>query len=420
MFDYDKWQEIFSTIRKNKLRTALTMFGIFWGIFMILILTGTGNGLKEGVMNGFKGWSTNAGFIWTSRTTKPYNGFKARRKFAFDIKDVDILREQVDGIELIVGRYENWSVGGKNAVVFRDNSAAIKVQGEYPDYLFIESVNVNRGRFINKHDFDQWRKVAVIGKEAQKLLFSSGVDPIGKYVKFRGSNFKVVGIYESLREDERAKDQEKRMIIPASTFRVVMNRGDKLNRISYTARKGVSVQSVEDGIKRVLRERHQIHPEDQKAVGGWNFQKEVSKIDNLFNGISALVLFVGLGTLMAGIIGISNILLIVVRERTKEIGIRKSIGATPSAIIGLIMQESIFITAIAGYLGLFFGLGIIELLRVGLEVSGAETGMFKNPNIEPKTALVWLFSLLIAGVLAGIMPAIKATRINPIEALRKE
>ena len=396
------------------------MFGVFWGIFMILILSGAGNGLQYGVMDGFKGWATNAGFIWTQSTTKPYMGFKARRRFRFQLDDIAIVKSQVKNVGILVGRHESWGVGGENSIVRKNRTAALKVYGDFPDYIYVESVNLFNGRYLNDLDIEKKRKVAVLGKEAVSRLFEKDENPIGQLIQVQGVSFKVVGVFESLREDENAKRQEENIHIPFTTFQTVYNRGNTIGWMSFIAKRGVPADEVEVQIKQVLKKIHKIHPEDDEAIGAWNFEKEVGKIDVIFTGVSILTWFVGIGTLLAGIIGISNIMLIIVKERTSEIGVRKSMGATPGSIISLIMQESVVITLVAGYIGLFIGLALVEAINYVMSEDESSGGMFKNPHIDPNFAVTCLGLIIISGCLAGIIPAMRATRISPIEALRAE
>lgn len=417
MFDYEKWQEIFYTIRKNKLRTALTMFGVFWGIFMLFLLMGSGNALQNGVVSGFSGWANNAGYIWPQKTSKPYAGFKAYREFGFKSEDLSVLRAQVPGFEHIVGRLQ--INDGTNSINYKNKSGAFTVHGEFPEYRFIQIMDVYYGRYINDLDISDERKVAVIGQNVRDVLFGD-TDPLGEYLSIKGISFKVVGVFKSRRVDEGSARDEQVIYTPFTTFQKSFNMNNRLGFFGLTIKPGYDAVATIEEAKTILKERHSIHPADDQAIGSVSFQKEFGKVFGLFTGIKIFIWFVGLGTLLAGVIGVSNIMLIIIKERIKEIGIRKSLGATPGKIISLIMQESVFITLAAGYGGLIIGLGLVELVSWGLQEFNIEAGMFKNPEIEPTMAITSLIVLVIGGCLAGIIPAIKASRISPIEALRVE
>jgi putative ABC transport system permease protein len=420
MFDIDKWQEIFGTIRKNKLRTTLTMFGVFWGIFMLMILMGSGNGLENGVNNEFKGWATNGGFIWSNRTTMPYNGLQPGRYIRFVNEDREALKSKVKGLEYLAPRLNlhNWSSG--NNITRKDKSGSFRVFGDYPDYQHVQIVDIYEGRHINDMDINDKRKVAVIGNYVKNVLFETDEDPVGNYIKINDIYFQVVGIFKSKRNSEQAERDEQTIYTPFTTFQQAFNYGNRIGWFAFTAQPGIPVSEVEQGIKEVLIARHHIHPDDYSALGSNNFEEEFGQIQRLFEGIDIFVWIVGIGTLLAGVIGVSNIMLIIVKERTKEIGIRKSIGATPASIIGLIIQEAIFITTVAGYVGLVIGVLVLSSLSYALETWELDTGMFANPEVNINTALISLFVLVLGGALAGLIPATKAARINPIEALHSE
>jgi len=420
MFDYDKWQEIFATIKKNKLRTFLTMFGVFWGIFMLMLLLGSGTGLENGVVKGFDGWATNSGFVWGQRTTMPYKGLKPGRNTRFNNDDVAAIKSSVPELGALAPRNQLGGFGGGNNVFRNSKSGAFSVSGDNPEYMAVMKLNFTSGRFINQLDMEDKRKVTVIGKKVVEILFTPEEDPIGQYIQINGIYFKIVGVFASKRTGQQADGDNQTIYIPNSTFQQVFNWGNRVGWFAFTSKPGVPVSVVEEKIKKVLMERHRIHPEDMVALGSENLEKEFGEINGLFAGINIFVWIVGIGTLIAGVIGVSNIMLIIVKERTKEIGIRKSLGATPRSIVSLIIQESIFITALAGYVGLILGIGLIELISYLLSSSGADTGMFSNPTIDINVAISSFIILIFAGALAGLIPATKAASISPIEAIRSE
>ncbi len=415
MFDYDKWQEILSTIKKNKLRTFLTMLGIFWGIFMIIILLGAGNSFREGVTKDFDGWASNSGFLWGQKTTISHNGFQPGRYVRFDNSDTEILLKRVKEIENLAPRNRLGDWRGSNNVT-RDNKAgAFVVNGDYPDYNRIQIQNIEQGRFINKKDISDFRKVAVIGQNIKKVLFEEDEDPIGEYITIKKVNFMVVGVIKPIRVNGENEDQNT-IHVPFSTFQRAFNFGDHVGWYGYSVKEGYNVADVETKIVDILQEKNNISPLDEDAIGHNNLQEEFEEMNGLFDGLEYFTWFVGLSTLFAGIIGVSNIMLIIVKERTKEIGIRKSLGATPASIIGLILQESVTLTLIGGYFALVCGLMLLEFM--GGQIP--EDAVFAAPTVSLNVAFGALGLLVIGGAIAGILPASKAASISPIEAIRND
>lgn len=412
MFDYDKWQEIFSTIRKNKMRTALTVLGIFWGIFMIIILLGAGNSFRAGVMKNFGRWANNAGFLWGNKTTVSYHGFQPGRYVYFNNSDTKLLLSRVPEIQYLAPRN---SLGMKQ-VNYEAKSGQFQILGDHPEYNKIEMHDLE-GRFINKKDIDDYRKVAVIGMNVKKVLFGDEVNPIGKFININKVNFKVIGVLKPVRSEGNSEDRN-RIHIPFSTFQRAFHYGDQVGWYAYCAGEGVDILATETKILELLKANNDINPLDEDAIGHFNLQEEYEEISGLFNGLEYFSWFVGLSTLFAGIIGVSNIMLIIVKERTKEIGIRKSLGATPVSIIALILQESVFLTLTGGYLALLSGLFLVEGIAAIMPEGGDMP--FAAPTVDPQIALGALGILVIGGMIAGILPARKAASINPIEAIRTE
>lgn len=421
MFDYDKWQEIINTIKKNKLRTFLTMFGVFWGIFMLILLLGSGNGLENGAKQGFSGWATNSGFVWTQRTTMPYKGFKPGRFIQFVNQDAHILKQNVEGLEHLAPRNQLGGFMGGNNVSRNNKTGAFTVNGDYPEYYYVKKVDLVQGRYMNQIDIREKRKIAIIGEKVMEILFEKNEDPIEQYIKINGVYFKVVGVFKTSATGGEAERDAQTIFVPFTTFQQSFNFGDQIGWFGFTAKEGYKVVDVETAMVEVLKKRHNIHPEDLNALGSANLQEEFDQFNGLFNGIAIFVWIVGIGTLMAGVIGVSNIMLIIVKERTKEIGIRKSLGATPYSIVSLIMQESIFITAFAGYIGLLLATLLVE--GGGYLISqqeGGTLGIFGAPEVNFKVAIAALITLVVCGALAGLIPARKAAKISPIEAIRQD
>ncbi len=415
MFDSDSWQEIFATIRKNKLRTFLTCFGVFWGIFMLVVMIGSGNGLSNGILSDFAGTATNSFFCWAQKTSKPYKGMKPGRNFNFHNGDITALKSLPE-LAVVVPMNQLGNYEGTNNVVRGTKNGGFEVSGTYPEVKQIEETRIKSGRFLNQNDIDDKRKVAVIGKRVQEVLFSKDENPIGDYIRINGVYFRVVGVTEPASSGDRGREQSERVQIPFTTFQQAFNYGDIVGWFAVMAAKGTPATEAEEKALALLRERHKIAPDDPIAIGHWNMEKEFNKLNGLFSGISGLVWIVGIGTLLAGIIGVSNIMLIVVKERTKEIGIRRAIGAPPGHIVKQLIIESVFLTTLAGYIGLVLSVALMEGIAAALP--NDEGGMFSNPTIDFNAALTALTILIVAGALAGLIPARKAIRIPPVEALR--
>ncbi len=416
IFERDNWQEIFATIRKNKLRTFLTMLGVFWGIFMLVIMLGSGNGLRNGILQDFAGTATNSFFVWTQTTTKGYKGMKPGRRYNFNLADADALR-QLQELDIVsplnqLGGHEETS-----NVVRGLKTAACEIQANYPVATKIEMVKIKQGRFLNVLDIKEKRKVCVIGPRVVETLFKKDESVIGEYIRINGVYFKVIGITVPTGNGDAGREQAARINVPFTTFQNAFNYGDVVGWFAIKSKDGVPAAQSEEKVVAVLKERHKIDPEDVKAIGHWNMEVEYNKLQGLFTGIEILIWIVGSGTLLAGVIGISNIMLIVVKERTKEIGVKRALGAVPMHIIGQIVLEAVFLTSLSGYFGLVLGVGILELLDSMIGDSGE---MFTNPTVDLAVAVKALTVLIVSGALAGLIPARKAVTIKPVEALRAE
>ncbi|MCK4679408.1 MAG: ABC transporter permease [Bacteroidales bacterium] len=410
MFDIDKWQEIFNTISKNKLRTFLTGFSVAWGIFMLIILLGSGNGLENGVQEEFKGDAVNSIWVNSGQTSKPYKGLKPGRRIQFTNQDYEAIKK-VNYKEHISSRFTIWE---NTTISYNNDHATYDIFACHPDYGYLESLEVIKGRFLNDIDVDEFRKSVVIGEIVEKELFK-GEQAINKYIKVAGIPFKVVGVFT----DPGSERDMTRVYIPISTAQRIFNRGNKVNQISLTLGDATVAQSniTVDEIREDLAQRHKFDPEDLRAIFIWNALENYKKFLNLFAGIRLFIWVIGVGTLIAGVVGVSNIMVVVVKERKKEIGIRKSMGATPNSIIGMILRESILITAFAGYLGLVMGVGLLELVS---PLFNESRNFFKNPEVDLMVALSATLILIAAGTIAGFIPARKAASIKPVIALRDE
>ncbi len=420
IIDPDRWQEIFIALKQNKLRTFFTAFGVFWGIFMLVIMLGAGSGLNNGVTRDMGDMATNSFFMWARQTTMPYKGFPRGRWFRFNNGDTEALIENVDKIEYIAPRLNGFGGNGNNNTIRGERSGSFNIQGDYPDYNKIDPVNINQGRFINNIDIDEQRKVCVVGRRVVEEMFKPGEDVIGEYLQINGVYFNVVGVFNSKKTDRRAEHENQVIYMPFTTLQKTYNYGDRVGYYSITSKPGIPASELETIVKQFLKERHSVHPLDERAIGSFNLENEFVKMNNLFAGIRGLIWIVGIGTLLAGVIGVSNIMLIVVKERTKEIGIRRAVGATPVNIISQIIIESVFLTTLAGYFGLAIGVGLLELLNYALNTFNANSDMFANPSIDFKMAITALIILVVAGILAGLIPARRAVSIKPVRALHDE
>lgn len=422
MFDRDSWQEIFHTLKKNKLRTFLTAFGVFWGIFMLIIMLGSGNGLENGVRSGMGDFASNSFFVWTQRTTIPYKGFPRGRFFNFKNDDIQALRDNIPEIQYIAPKIRGWSRGeGSNNTVRGDKTGNFSIMGEYPVWNKIDPMEMLAGRFINEIDIQENRKVAIIGTRVRDVLFSPDEDPVGDYIRIQGVYFQVVGVFNPLNTNINfGGEKEQSIYLPFTTLQKTYNYGDVVGWFSITSQPNVPAAIAEEKAIALLAARHSIHPDDVEAFGHFNLQEEYDQMTGLFNGISVLIWIVGIGTLLAGVIGISNIMLVIVKERTKEIGIQRAIGATPGKIMTQIVTEAIFLTSLAGYFGLVFGVAVVEGINYLMVSSGAENEMFQRPEVDFNIAITALIVLIVSGAFAGLIPAQRAIRIRPIDALRDE
>jgi putative ABC transport system permease protein len=419
MFDLDLWSEIISALKKNRLRSFMTAFGVFWGIFMLIIMSGAGKALENGVLDGVRAFATNSAFFWTERTSVPYAGFQRGRNWNYENTDIQYLRDNVKEIEYLSPRLFGWRMTGDNTIR-GERTGSFNVYGDYPDYFKIDRWTLVKGRLINEIDMLKERKVCVIGERVVELMFDKDEEPIGQYLKVSGVYFQVVGvIHPETRINIGGGKKEETIIIPFSTMQTAYNYGDVVHFFSVTSQKGYKVSDLEEKLKKILKERHKIAPDDLQAIGSFNIEKEFIKFSALFLGIQVLTWIVGIGTLLAGVIGVSNIMLVIIKERTQEIGIQRAIGATPGTVIKHIVAESVFLTVMAGYIGLSLGVGILEILNHILQQAGDKV-FFRNPEVNLTMALAALAVLVVAGIFAGLIPAKRAVSIKPIDALRDE
>ena len=416
MFDLDKWQEIYYSLKKHKVRTALTAFGVFWGIFMLVVLMGAGSGLRNGVMQDFD-IAKNAVFVWSNQTSLPYLGMQPGRNIHFKNRDINAIRYGVKEIKVITPRNH---LNGDFRVIRGDKSVSFQVYGDYPEYVKVKPMVITAGRFINQPDINDRRKIAVIGAQVKQRLYESHEDPIGTYIVIKGIHFKVVGTFDSPLQTDDAIEDVQTIYIPHSTMQQAFNQGENVGWFAFIPKADVPAAIIEEKVKLLLGKRHKIHPEDRSALGSFNVEKEYQEVQGLFSGIRAVSWLVSIMTIIAGVVGVGNIMLIIVKERTKEFGVRKSVGAPPWSIVSMIMLESLVLTGLAGYLGLLAGVSFVELINYALIEFDAQSDFFANPEIDINVSLIALLILVIAGTFAGIIPAGKAARTNPVIALRDE
>ena len=420
VFDRDNWYEIWASLDKNRVRTTLTAFGVFWGILMLMLLLGSGRGLENGTQASFADGATNSFYVWTRSTSKAYRGLPPGRRFRLRNGDIEAIRRELPEVDIIAPRNQLGGFSRGNNVSRSNKAGAFSVMGDYPEIRVISSVNMEQGRFLNPLDLEEARKVAVIGTRVQELLFEPDEEPLGGSIRINGVYFKVIGVFSPVSRGDQALRDAETIHIPFTTFQRAFNWGDEIAWFAITSQPGVPASVAEEKVLALLAERHRVHPEDNRAFGHWNTEEEFRKISGLMGGIRVLIWIVGVGTLAAGVIGVSNIMLIVVKERTKEIGLRRAIGATPMSLIVQIILESVALTSLAGYLGLLVGVILVEGTRIAMQTSQVNTGMFLNPGVSFANALQALLILVVCGALAGLIPARRAVAISPVEALHSQ
>ena len=411
--DIDRWEEIIVTITRNKTRSFLTAFGIFWGIFMLVALMGGSQGIQEKMASNFAGFATNSGFTGSNQTSKAYKGFRKGRYWQLELNDIERIRQAIPEIEILSPINSKWEI---KATYDKNESSSCSMKGVYPEYAEIETPTLTFGRFINHIDIKEQRKVCVIGKQIYENLFPDGSNPCGKFINANGIYYQVIGVNTTSGNMSVNGWPPTTIVIPFSTMQQSYNFGNNIELLCYTAHPGNSIKNIQARIESVLKKAHLIHPDDKQAILNVDAEALFSMVDNLFKGINILSWMVGLGTLLAGAIGVSNIMMVTVKERTSEIGIRRAIGAKPHDIMSQILSESMVLTSLAGMAGISFAVLILQMLELGTAQSETP-GHFQ---ISFWTAIGACIILLIMGMLAGFAPAYRAMAIKPIEAIRDE
>ncbi|HEY5920787.1 MAG TPA: ABC transporter permease [Kofleriaceae bacterium] len=417
LFDLDKWKEIWATLRSNKLRTFLTAFGVFWGVFMLMAMLSFGSSMQSGMQRQMKGLATNLLWVWGQVSTEPYEGMQPGRPTRYNTDDIKIL-ERLPQIEHLAPRI---SLGGwmnSNTVQYGTKSGTFTIMGDYPELRHIVAFHYDAGRFINQRDITESRKVAVIGKAVREQLYPPDVDPIGTSIKISGVYFQIVGVIGTLRSGQMGERDANTVFVPFTTMKTAFNQGDRVGFFAMTAKPGTDGPALERSVRTALKQHHKIAPTDDLAIGSFNMFEKFEGFRTFMFVLAMMSWIVGGATLLAGVVGVSNIMLITVKERTKEIGVRKALGASPFSIISMVMKESVVLTLLAGLVGVSAGVGLMALADTVL--ANAVDLPFGPPNVGIQTVLTAVGVLVVAGVLAGIMPASHAASIKPIEALRAE
>lgn len=419
MFDLDRWQEIWVTITRNKTRSFLTELGVFWGVLMLVLLLGAGNGMKNGIYKNVDGFATNSAFFFTNRTGEAYKGYRKGRWWSMRNRDIETIRARVKGLKYISPMVMSW--GGENNVVKGQKAGTYNVRGVYSDFFNIETQHILKGRLLNDIDVKERRKVCLIGDIVEEVLFSRDEDPVGQYIRVNGIYYQVVGVIKPKPKAQIGGRTSESIMLPFTTLQQTSNQGDKFWFLCATAQDGYDCDILVEDIKAILKSQNEISPTDPQAVNSFTIAKQFETFENLFLGINSLVWFVGLGTLLAGVIGVSNIMMVTVRERTREIGVRRAIGVKPWNIMSQIMSESLMLTAIAGMMGLSLGVFILDLISRGMGTdNGSDGSFFENPEIHIGTAIIATVVLLVSGLFAGLMPTWRALQIKAIDAIREE
>ena len=419
MFNRDRWKEILEVLSANWFRTTLTAFGVFWGIFILIILLAAGKGFENGVNLEFGDIATNTMFMWTRTATKPYMGMPKDRRFNYDLDDVEDIRQNVPDLRFISPRNQLGGFRGGNNVVRGLKTGAYDVYGDYPEIINQEPMDITSGRFINYSDINEHRKVAVIGEGVKTGLYDEGEEVLGSYIKIQGVNFMVIGTYKKKTSGGDSEENQKQIYVPFTSFSQAFNMGNRVGWMAITANDYTPITHIKEKIFAIVRKNHKIHPDDERAIGYFDLFKEYNRVQSLFVAIRVIAYFVGTLVLLSGVIGVSNIMLIVVKERTKEIGVRRALGAKPSNIRGQILTESVFLTILSGMAGISFASLIIYIINFLLDKAG-KVEMFANPSVNLGVVTIALMILILSGLLAGMIPAQRAIKLRPVEALRTE
>lgn len=421
MFDIDNINEIWQTIARNKTRSILTAFGVFWGIFILVILLACGNGFDNGLRSNIEGFSTNSTFMIPSLTTEAYKGYQKGRDWNLNMSDIDAIKRKVNGVDMISPISSIYSYNGENNVFYGTKGGNFSMKGVMPNYNEIDRGKIVYGRFINETDISESRKVCVLGKKVYEDLIGADKNPLGMMIKANGIYYQVIGVIQAYNDHVNISGAtSETVILPLTTMQLAYHTGDKFDFFMFTTARGYKTKDVQEDVKALLRERHDIAPTDEGAIMMFDFEEMFNMFEYLFLGIKILIWIVGIGTLLSGVVGVSNIMLVTIKERTREIGVRRAIGAKPALMIRQVMAESLLLTVLAGIVGLVIGVAIMAVVAGVVGNTPSEEVMFLNPQIGFGAAVAASVIIVLSGLLAGVLPAIRAIQIKAIDAIREE
>jgi len=422
MFDIDNINEIWQTIARNKTRSLLTAFGVFWGIFILVVLLASGNGFNNGLNSQIEGFATNSAFVIPTATTEAYKGYQKGRNWEADMSDIQAIGKKISGIEQVSPILSEYSYDGENNVFYGTKGGNFGMKGLLPNYKDIDRCKILYGRYINETDIADARKVCVIGKKVYEDVIGVDKNPVGIMIKANGIYYQVVGVVQQYNSQVNISGSiDETVILPLTTMQRAYNKGDKFEFFVFTARKGHSIKDLQEEVKTLLRERHDISPTDEGAIMSFDFEEIFTMFDYLFLGIRILIWIVGIGTLLSGVVGVSNIMLVTIKERTREIGVRRALGAKPAMIIRQVVAESLLLTVLAGIVGLVLGVGIMAVVAgIVANMPTSNDVMFLDPQIGFGAAVAATIIIVMSGLLAGVLPAMRAIQIKAIDAIREE
>ena len=421
MFDIDSITEIWQTIARNKTRSLLTAFGVFWGIFILVILLACGNGFDNGIRSQVEGFATNSTFIIPMRTTEAYKGYQKDRNWQLEMSDIEAIKKKIKGVDKVSPISSQWTYNGENNVFYGIKGGNFSLKGVLPNYNEIDRCKILYGRFINETDITEARKVCVLGKKVYEDVIGTDKNPLGLMIKANGIYYQVVGVVEAYNSNVNVSGpMNETVVLPLTTMQIAYHTGDKFDFMVFTTARGYQTKELQESVKALLRERHDIAPTDDGAFMMFDFEQLFMVFEYLFLGIKILIWIVGIGTLLSGVVGVSNIMLVTIKERTREIGVRRALGAKPAVIIRQVMAESLLLTILAGIVGLVIGVIIMAVVAGFVGNTPSEDVMFLDPQIGFGAAIAATIIIVLSGLLAGVLPAMRAIQIKAIDAIREE
>lgn len=421
MFDIDSINEIWQTIARNKTRSLLTAFGVFWGIFILVILLACGNGFDNGIRSNVQGFATNSTFLIPSYTTEAYKGYQKGRDWDFNMSDLEAIKQKIKGIDMISPISSVYTYNGENNVFYGIKGGNFGMKGVLPNYNDIDRGKIIYGRFINETDIAEARKVCVLGKKVYEDVIGADKNPLGLMIKANGIYYQVVGVIDPYNSNVNVGgSMNETVVLPLTTMQIAYHTGNKFDFLVFTTAKGYDTKVLQEEVKSLFRERHDIAPTDEGAFMCFDFEELFNMFEYLFLGIKILIWIVGIGTLLSGVVGVSNIMLVTIKERTREIGVRRALGAKPGLIIRQVMAESLLLTILAGIVGLVLGVAIMAIVAGFVGNTPTEDVMFLDPQIGFGAAIAATVIIVMSGLLSGVLPATRAIQIKAIDAIREE